>query len=254
MSNLVYPYQIDWRSLAYTVTRTVANDTIIQSSRSKVENRIFMQSNPIWKYILVYEVLKDIPTDILPTLMYTDLQTLQGFVIAMRCAYDSFLFDDPDDDTVGPALLPNGAPNLQAQLQIFQDITTGNWYSPVQINRGGYFYEDVTDLNGSIGVFSNGIITVQGTDYSIGGPGLAITTVTGGMSFAGLYLLWTGAESLIGPSPPVTAQFNFYHRLRFDMDSVDFEKFVNQMWTIGGSESKNGSGQLKLISARTTSV
>lgn len=247
MSNSIYPFQLDARCLAYTVTRSMAYDTEIQSSPTKVEFRLSQQYNPIWKYILIYELLKDIPNDLIPGLVDTDLRTLVGFYGRMSGQFDDFLFDDPDDNSVGPGLLPDGSPNLQAQLQTFQDVPSGNWFTPIQRIYGG-FYEDITDLQpGGITVFANGVLAAgSGIDYTIIGPGVSIVTSTGGMSFEGLVLQWTHP-----PSTPVTAQFNYFFRLRFDMDSIDFEKFVNRMWTIGGSESKNGSGQIKLVTART---
>ena len=37
-------------------------------------------------------------------------------------------------------------------------------------------------------------------------------------------------------------------------DTQDFEQFLSQMWTIGGSESKAGSGFLKFMSSRIPQV
>jgi hypothetical protein len=78
----------------------------------------------------------------------------------------------------------------------------------------------------------------------------------------GLYLKWGSGTP---PTGPITAQFDFYFRVRFTEDNQDFEKFLNVgaagkwvagqgggYWTIGGSESANGSGQLKLRTARPT--
>jgi hypothetical protein len=75
----------------------------------------------------------------------------------------------------------------------------------------------------------------------------------------GLYIDW-GPNN---PATPVTAAFNFYFRVRFGSDSQDFEKFLNTgsgvappagqgggLWTIGGSEAQNGTGTLKLRTAR----
>jgi hypothetical protein len=56
------------------------------------------------------------------------------------------------------------------------------------------------------------------------------------------------------PVAPVTAQFNFFFRARFESDSQDMEKFSNRFWTIGGSESQKGSGQIKLIQARPNAI
>jgi hypothetical protein len=97
------------------------------------------------------------------------------------------------------------------------------------------------------------VLKTVGTDYTLLGPGLALPTA----SYMGLYLKW-----ITTPTPPITAQFNFYFRVRFETDERDMEKFAGiaqavianaqngGFWTIGGSESANGSGYLKLCSAR----
>ena len=52
------------------------------------------------------------------------------------------------------------------------------------------------------------------------------------------------------PAGPVTAQFSFYFRCHFDSDSQDMEKFADKFWTIGGSESQKGSGEVKISQTR----
>jgi hypothetical protein len=77
-------------------------------------------------------------------------------------------------------------------------------------------------------------------------------------------LVWEDQGYYAGPAAPVTAQFHFYFRVRFDTDSQDFEKFAGigstagqppsgqggGYWTVGGSESQNGTGTLVLRTAR----
>jgi len=124
-------------------------------------------------------------------------------------------------------------------------VTDGTmYYSPLQRNMGGQFYEDVTDINGGVIVFDNSVLKVNGVDYNIFGPGLAFP----GYSSAGMYLKWVSP-----PTGPVTAQFLFFFRVRFDSDTQDFEKFVQSLFTIGGSEAQD-SNSIKLVSARITSL
>ncbi len=238
MSNDLYPSNLI--GLAYTVIKTARFSTVVQSSSSFVETRVVQSINPIWRWTLNYDVLRNNPNRLTVGEIYPDLQRLLGFYLKHQGTFDSFLFDDPDDDFVGPALI-GGAPNPQAQLSLVQDPNTGTWYSPIQRNMGGQFSEDVTDLDGGIIVFDNGVLTAA---YTIIGPGVAIT----GAAWAGKVLQWTGT-----PTGPITAQFNFLFRVRFDMDEQGFEKFVAQLWTAGGSEAQSSSG-LKLISARTASL
>ena len=117
-------------------------------------------------------------------------------------------------------------------------------YSPLQRNWAGQFLEDVTDLKTTVYpgyVWDAGTLKTLGTDYTIGGPGLAIP----GYSFEGEYINWINP-----PTGPVTGLFQYYFRVRVESDQQDIEQFMQQLWTLGGSSSKNGSGMIKLVSSR----
>jgi hypothetical protein len=148
----------------------------------------------------------------------------------------------PDGGTLiwtDQGVFPLGFPNAPTPLLLLND-GAGNYYSPLQRTVGGLFSEDITDLvPGTLNVYANGVLQTSG--YSVLGPGLALP----GFSFAGLYLKW-----LVIPPAPITATFNFYFRVRFEQDTQDFERTMEGLWTIGGSRSKNGSGYLKLVTAR----
>jgi hypothetical protein len=317
MSNDVFPTAV--RGLDRNTTKSPKFSTIVQEAPSGNSIRIAQAQNPIWKFYLTFNYLKDRPTDIPISLTYTDLRTMMGFVLAHQGQFNDWLYDDPTDDSVGPAM--NGSvPNLQAELQIVSDTTNpvsgvviasggtgfnvGDWlgvsggggtgailqvnsasggvianfiivaggsgytttsgvaltvlsgsgtgsptaditavtlyYSPIQRNMGGQFYEDVTDLNGGIQVYDNGVAKSSPTDYSVHGPGLSFP----GFSSIGLYLLWVAQ-----PSGPVTAQFNFYFRVRFDMDEREFDQWLSDVWAIGGPEETN-SNYLTFVTAR----
>lgn len=137
-------------------------------------------------------------------------------------------------------------PGADAQALSLANDGAGNYYSPLQRNMGGQFLEDVTDLNTNnipLTVWANGVIPSIG--YTIEGPGYSFP----GYSFSGLVLKWA-----YPPVAPITASFQFYFRVRFDMDTADFEEFLYDLWTVGGESSKNGAGYLKLISSRVPGV
>lgn len=242
MSNSVFPYQIHGLRLQ-NIVKTPEFGTIVQSAPNGAETRVQQRQNPVWHWSLIYDYLYDnfiSPNNTLPYAPYTDFRTLLGFFMARHGRYDDFLFTDPDDNSVGPAML-GGSPNAQAQLPLVND-GAGTYYSPVQRNIGGLFWEDIGALNGSIAVYANGVST---SAYSLLGPGLAIP----GYSYAGMYLKWSAM-----PTAPITAQFNYYFRVRFESDTQDFEKFLYGLWTVGGANAQSGSGVLKLMSARTSNV
>jgi hypothetical protein len=304
--------------LTLTVVKSPGFKTLIDGAPNGYESRLAQVTNPIWEYQLLFDFLHDFFWGEFDTV--SELRTLMGFFNQNYGQAGAFLFTDPDDNYVGPALV-SSAPNTPlAQLQLVSD-GAGNYYSPVQRTLNGVAFEDVTDLNGSIAVYLDGTLATTGggaDEYTLQGPGLAIP----GFSCMGMYLQWgpgasgwlsdhaytvgqqivdpaghiqqvttagtsgstepnpwndsagttpDGTGTLVwtdqgyyaGPSAPVTAQFNFYFRVRFSSDNQDFEKFLNEgttgafvsgqgggYWTIGGSEAQNGTGQLKLRTAR----
>jgi hypothetical protein len=237
MSLAVYPSQI--YGLKLNSTRTAEFATIVQSSPSKSETRIAQAQNPIWTWQLVYEQLFNDLTN--PNYAVSELSTLMGFYLQQQGQFGQFLFQDPEDNTV-----TNGS------LQLVND-GAGNYYSPLQRNLGG-FLEDITDLNPQNGsgltVKANGVSQTLGTcgggvNAELHGPGLAIP----GYSFGGLYLKWCAA-----PTPPITASFSFYFRVRFEQDRQDFDRFLFNLWTIGGAEAGGGGGMVKLVTARPAGV
>lgn len=449
--------------LTYTVLKTPEFNTLVMSAPNRYEVRIQQEINPTWSFTLIYDFLHDFFWGTWTSV--SELRTLMGFFTQMGGKASSFLFTDPDDSNVGPALATTAwmANNIYQVGQGILDsanhwqkvtaITTGisggtiptfnhsggntgdggvtwadegayssagfpntffaglplvtdglgNWFSPIQRTLNGIFFEDVTDLNGAITVYQNGVLASEGIsagNYQIAGPGLALPTA----SYMGLYLAWvpgTGFASwtashaylinaeiidpaghiqkvtragtsgatipffndsggstndgltaltitmiqrlatawsitvssigdlqmgdvttfaglttdpslngtsatvatIVGnvftftaasatpvaitaetgtatfpdliwadqgyspaPGGPVTAEFNFYFRVRFDSDSQDFEKFLSTgsqsaatiagqgggIYTIGGSEAQNGSGTLRLTTARPT--
>ena len=127
-----------------------------------------------------------------------------------------------------------GWPNPQAQLQVFTNGT--NYYSPIQRNLGGQFWEDITDFASGLSVYDNGVLT---TNYVL---------QFGRLNFQpnpskGFYLFWNSA-----PTGLVTATFSYYFRVRFEEPTQDFEKFVNRLWAVGGDEGQQGKGYIKLVS------
>jgi hypothetical protein len=243
MSGQIFPSTI--RGLDVNVTKAPTFSTLVQEAPSGYTTRLAQMQNPIWKFWLTWNYLKDNPKDIPVGLTYTDLQTMMGFYMARQGQYDDFLYDDPSDDYVGPALNTDMTPNTQAELQVVTDGTY--YYSPIQRNMGGQFYEDITDLNGGIQVYADGVAKSSPTNYTVLGPGLAIP----GYSFAGLYLKWAITSPVGPPASPVTAQFNFYFRVRFDTDQREFDQFINgvRVWCIGGPYATN-SQYLTLTTAR----
>ena len=297
------------RGLAFTVIKRPLFNTLVQDAPNFYSTRIAQTRNPFWRWTLTYEVLFNDPSNIANgNSPWTDLQALMGFFMDKSGQQAAFLFEDPDDNYMGPGILTAGwkaatyypanssllvsghwqkatvggisgasapafstsggtvaegptspqltwkdegsgytaVPNLFTQLPLVEDTSTGLYYSPVQRNLGG-FLEDITDLEASPSpvFYANGATAGYYTLSTT--PGLAIP----GYSYMGQYLSWTAGHT---PTEPITAAFKYQFRVRFETDAIDFEKFVSDLWTVGGSEGKGGAGTITLVSDRPPTV
>ena len=73
-------------------------------------------------------------------------------------------------------------------------------------------FEPVYNVNGTPLRYTNGVIKTPGTDYTLSN---GLVTFLTGAPVNGSYVTWTG---------------NYYWRARFDLDSIDFEQFMYQLW------------------------
>jgi len=178
--------------LTYGVIKSPTFSTRVQTAVSGKELRAAFWATPIWYYTLVYEFLRN-------TAAFNELQTLLGFFNARQGKFDSFLLSDPDDNAVTAQLFGTG-----------DGATTA-----FQLARSyGGFLEPVKDLNGTAAIYNAGVLQVVTTNYTISATGL-VTFVTAPAS--GHALTWTGS---------------YYWRCRFDLDSVDFNKFMATFWEV----------------------
>jgi len=79
--------------LGFNVTRTPVWDTTVQQAISGKETRVARQTYPRWKWELTYSVLRS-------GAAYGELQQLAGFFNALQGMFDTFLYQDADDNRV----------------------------------------------------------------------------------------------------------------------------------------------------------
>lgn len=191
MSNLVLPVL---PGMSFPVSKTPTWSTRIQTAASGRETRIGLWSYPRWKWGLQFEFLRNNVAA-----GYDELWTLLGFYNRHLGPYDSWLFDDPDDDAVVDQSFGVG----DGTMTQFQLVRT----------RGG-FVEPVTDLNGAIVVKKAGVVQALTSQYTIGTTGIVTLAAP---PASGAALTWTGS---------------FYWRCRFLSDTIDAEKFVQRIWEL----------------------
>jgi uncharacterized protein (TIGR02217 family) len=182
--------------LAWPVTKMPISQTRVQRAVSGRELRALDYPYPLYQFTLEFNFLRAAPT-------YNELGTLIGFVEACQGAYNTFLYDDPTDDTATGAVIGTG----NAITTAFQLVRA----------RGGAvaFSRPVDAVNQLTAVYLDGI-TQSPSAYSCA----AGLNSTGALTFA--------TPPLIGQV--ITADFTYYFRCRFVDDSQSFENFMYQLW------------------------
>lgn len=188
MSNALFPVL---PGLSFSVKRSPEWKTIVNTAASGKESRIALWSAPRWNYELVYEFLRDNAT--------AELHTLLGFFLQRQGRFDSFLFQDPDDNTISGQSMGLG------------DGTTTSFAAVRML--GGFVEPVIIDLT-------------QPATWFVGGVATAVTyndpATPTAMTFA--------AAPAAGAA--ITGSFSYLFRLRFDMELVDFEKFMSGLWEV----------------------
>lgn len=190
MSNLVYPVL---PGLTLEVERDVIPPPVTVLKTPSRRRYVARDATiPLYSYALKYEFLR---TDD----AFAELQTLVGFFNLMGGGFDTFLFEDVDDNTA------------TAQPFGVGDGTTTTF----QLLRSfGGFAEPVTALQATPTpqVYANGS---PAGSYGISAAGIVTFA---GPPAAGVSLTWTG---------------KFYRRCAFSDPKLSTQKFMNRLYTAG---------------------
>lgn len=203
MGNAVLP---SLPGLKWDVVNAPEFHTKIKRAVSGKELRAAFMAYPLWTFKLSYEALR-------AGLAGTEKATLMGFGLARQGSFDSFLYDNPADNSV--TAMPFGT----------GDGTTAAFQLTRAIGAGGFtFTEPVQNVNGSPGIYVAGVLKTLTTHYTISSTGM-ITFVT--PPTAGQALTWSGA---------------FYYRCRFLNDAADFKNFMKDLWSLDKLEMVGAPG------------
>lgn len=196
MSSFVYP---TLPGLTFEVLRTPQWHTEKQVALSGKRSSIAYQFYPLTHFELIYSLLRD-------DIAVSDVKALVGLFNALQGDNDSFLFNDPDFNSVVTSQFGTG------------DGTTANFQlTAFYQNVGGPGYAElVQNLNGAPSIFVNGVLQTLGTAYTVGSTAL-ITFLAGHIPAAAAVITWTGS---------------FYYRCVFDEDHLELVKFMNKWWSI----------------------
>ncbi len=202
MSNAVFP-TLPGQSIE--VSRAPGFSTRIQAAVSGKETRAAFMLYPKYRLTAKFDVIRDEQG-------LSELQTIEALFLQMRGAHDSFLVSAPSDNAVTNMLFGSG----NGLTKVFQLTRTRG--------AGGFgFTEPVQNLAAPPTIKVAGSV-VSDSNYSISASGL-LTFVTAPAS--GANLTWSGS---------------YYYRCRFVEDELTFDRFLENMWSLGQVEMIGAPG------------
>jgi hypothetical protein len=216
MSNSVFP---NLPGLMWGFTRSRVFDTVLYPSAAPgYETAISKGPDPTFLFKLQYEFLRNKPS-------LDELSTLIAFFDLMKGAFDSFLLDlssltkNPADASITGQVLTVDANNY---APLVQNVTT----TP----------ETIYEVNAIAQVKANGVVvppTIGGNHNVAPTSGhwsywdASPTRTYGGASYPGVVIQFGSA-----PAAPVTIDFSWYYRVRFEKDNADFDAFMFELYEL----------------------
>lgn len=190
MSTSVLPSLV---GLGFDVVRTPKWDTVIQQALCGKETRLARQTYPRWQWDLTYNVLRS-------SASFNELQQLAGFFNERQGSYDSFLYQDADDNSITGQQLGMG----DGTATCFQ-----------LVRAFGGFIEPILAPNIVSAIYLNGVVQMSGVSTSLWG-----STSPGVVTFT----------SAPASGVNITADFSYYFPVRMTTDSVAFTMFLSQYY------------------------
>jgi len=210
MSNAVFP---TLPGLTFDVGKSPMFSTDIKTSVSGRELRRANWVYPIYQISLTFEFLRD-------DSVFNELKTLLGFYMQRQGSFDSFLFRDPDDSRISLQPLGTGD-GVTTQFQLIRSFggTTESVPNIASIDDGASMWAaDPANAPMWAADPANAPmwadIVYTSTDYTINASG--IITFNAAVP-SGTVIVWSGS---------------YYYRCRFADDQLDFNKFMQQLWTL----------------------
>lgn len=170
--------------------------TGILTAVSGKEFRSGRMANPIYEFSLPHEFLRE-------TGGRTELRTLEGFFLARRGAWESFLYSCPHDCETVEETFGVG----DGQRNAFQ-----------LVRSYGEFIEPVQNISQIRSIRRGGQLLNLGTDYTVSATGMVVFN---DVVPAGAELRWSGL---------------FFFRCRFKQDEASFDRFALNLYKAGRVE------------------
>jgi hypothetical protein len=172
--------------------------TRVASHASGREVRLALMEYPLYEFEAVYNGLASNATAAFAGLGSSSLQSLMGFFLQLQGQFGTFLYTDPDDNTVTAQAFATG---------------NGSTTTFTMMRSLGGFLEPVGWVISVANVYLNGVAQSGST------IGLATPNT---LTFA--------------TAPPngvtVSADFSYAFNCRFLDDQMDFEEFMSNLWKL----------------------
>lgn len=175
------------------LTRAPRFKTHIQSAVSGRETRAAFMGFPLWDLTVSFEFLQSGNRG-------SDLSQLVALFGQVKGSWDSFLLPVPDDNAVTDHLIATGNGSTR-NFQLMRSITSS----------GFVLTEPVMNVNSITNVKVNGVAV---TGYTVSATGVLTLPVT---PASGASITWTGS---------------YYFRCRFTNDTVDFNRFMADLYEL----------------------
>jgi uncharacterized protein (TIGR02217 family) len=196
MSDAIFP---TLPGLSWDQSTGLEFSTIVKRSTSGQEYRSLGMRYPLWNFALAYGVLRDASY----STPNTELQELAGFYLARQGAFDSFLFNNPNDNTASAVVIGTGnASNTTFQLC----RSYGSTFT---------FNEPVNNANVVSAISFNGV-TQNSANYTVSTTGL-VTFNASTRPGANVVVTWNGV---------------YYYRCRFVEDKCEFNNMMRGLWEL----------------------
>jgi hypothetical protein len=162
------------------------------------EVRVPLQQVPLYEFEATYNGLTNSSSSIYNGIGAQSLQSLMGFFLQLQGQFATFLYPDPDDNSVSSGAVGTGNGSTQVWL--------------LQRNLGG-FTEPVSWVTALTNVYFNGVPQSSATYELIAPNTLAFYNAPG--------------NGIV-----ITADFTFAYQCRFLDDRMDFEEFMSSLWKL----------------------
>jgi uncharacterized protein (TIGR02217 family) len=208
VSSFVYP---TLPGLSIEVTRSYVWKTGYQEALSGKQSTIAYRQYPLVSWELKYNVLRDVGAAGYAGVSTSEIQSIVGLYNALHGRYDTFLYSDPDFNTITPAGAASGYGTFgtgDGSTLVFQLVAP--YWNP---NTFG-LSELIQNLNGTPILYDNNVV-ISSSNYSIGATGI-VTFGAGHAPALGHALTWSGS---------------WYYRCRFDEDAIVWKRFMSKLWS-----------------------